>query len=618
MMTSGERRALVARLEEKERASPRGYRLRLALLAGLGFAVLGGSVLVALGMSLGLVLALLAISPILLLKLAKVVWIPIAFGWLVLRALWVRFEAPDGHRLVPGEAPELEAEVERLRVAAGAPKLAGIVIDDDLNAAAASVPRVMGLLGHRHYLVLGLPLMQLLDRDQFASVVAHEFGHFGGGHGRFTGWIYRIRSSWYRLLGALSERGSLAGRVFSRFFDWYAPYFDAYSFVLARGNEYQADATAARIVGAEVAGQALLRVNVGSERLAQEFWPGVDAANRARPEPPALLYRDMAASLRQEHAEDGARIALRLQAPPGVEDTHPTLAQRLEALGVEPVAPPPPQRTAAQDLLGALLPQLEEGFSMRWRDRADAGWRERHQQYVADMERLGELELSEQRSPEEVVEHAALVETLHPGVDAVPLYRRALEAMPDSAFAHYRLGVLLLARDDREGIGHLRRVVALDPASEGEVLGQLAAFHARHGDDAGLDVVDAQFAKLHARQQASGRARAGFARGDVFEPHGLDDATIASFRAALAGTGRVGKAWIARKVVPDDPIGVPHFVVLVALRGLTLSQDRALEQVVDALELPGTFVVFTAPNQRGVARRVRKAAGAPEYRHGMG
>ena len=43
MMTSGERRALVARLEEKERASPRGYRLRLALLAGLGFAVLGGS-----------------------------------------------------------------------------------------------------------------------------------------------------------------------------------------------------------------------------------------------------------------------------------------------------------------------------------------------------------------------------------------------------------------------------------------------------------------------------------------------------------------------------------------------------------------------------------------------
>ena len=82
-----------------------------------------------------------------------------------MRALWVTFPAPEGHRLDQHEAPLLQAEVERLRVAAGAPRLSGIVVDADLNAAAASVPRALGLLGHRHYLVLGLPLMQLLDRD---------------------------------------------------------------------------------------------------------------------------------------------------------------------------------------------------------------------------------------------------------------------------------------------------------------------------------------------------------------------------------------------------------------------------------------------------------------------
>lgn len=612
-MTVRERRALVARLEDEAKASPRAYRIRLALLAGLGFAVLGGAVLLALGMSVGLVLVLLAISPILLLKLAKVIWIPIAFGWMVLRALWVRFEPPAGHRLAPGEAPRLQDEVERLRVAAGAPKLAGIVIDDELNAAAASVPRALGLLGHRHYLVLGLPMMQLLDREQFASVVAHEFGHFGGGHGRFTGWIYRVRSSWYRLLDALSGRGSWTGRVFSRFFDWYAPYFDAYSFVLARGNEYQADATAARIAGAEVAGQALVRVNVGAARLQQDFWPGVLEANRGRPEPPALLYRDMAASLRQAHADDGARIALQLAASPGIEDTHPTLAQRLEALGVAPAEPPPPQESAADALLGTLLSELEQQFSAQWRERVDQGWRERHRQHAADVERLGELELADTRTPEEVVEHARLVELLHPEVDALALYRRAATVAPDHPFLQYRIGTLLLARDDRDGIAHLRRVIALDPASEGDVLLELAAFHSRVGNDEALEVVEVQLARLRSRMEASSRARAAVSRGDRFEPHGLSADALDAVRDALDSTGCVAKAWIARKVLADDPHGTPHYAVLVALRGFSWSQDSALQKVVDALELPGSFIVFTAPNQRAIARRVRKAAGSPDF-----
>ncbi len=243
-------RGMVLRLEREANQSPGIYKLKVAFLAGLGFLVLGGAVLLALGMSVGLVLVLFAISPILILKLAKIIWIPIGFGWLVLRALWVKFEPPQGHRLAPGEAPELQAEIERLRIATGAPQLNGIIIDADLNAAAASIPRVLGLMGHSHYLVLGLPLMHLLDREQFAAVVAHEFGHFGGGHGGFTGWIYRVRVSWYKLLEALSVSGSLTSKLFTRFFNWYAPYFNAYSFAPARGSEYQADAAATRVTGA--------------------------------------------------------------------------------------------------------------------------------------------------------------------------------------------------------------------------------------------------------------------------------------------------------------------------------------------------------------------------------
>ena len=72
---------------------------------------------------------------------------------------------------------------------------------------------------------------------------------------------------------------------------------------------------------------------------------------------------------------------------------------------------------------------------------------------------------------------------------------------------------------------------------------------------------------------------------------------------------------IVRKRIDGDPAGPPHFLVLVKWRGLVFGEDATLQRVVDALELPGSWVAFTAPNQRRVARRVRKCAGAPSYRH---
>src|SRR5947208_2584067 len=82
-------------------------------------------------------------------------------------------------------------------------------------------------------LLLGLPLMKSLTPAQFEAVLAHEFGHLAGGHGRVSNWIYRLRLSWARLLSALEGRKA-GSWLFLPFFNWYAPYFSAYSFPLAR------------------------------------------------------------------------------------------------------------------------------------------------------------------------------------------------------------------------------------------------------------------------------------------------------------------------------------------------------------------------------------------------
>ena len=72
------------------------------------------------------------------------------------------------------------------------------IIDDEFNACIVQIPRFGLFGGARNYLVIGLPLMQTLTVEQFAAVLAHEYGHLSGAHGHFSAWIYRLRVTWSR------------------------------------------------------------------------------------------------------------------------------------------------------------------------------------------------------------------------------------------------------------------------------------------------------------------------------------------------------------------------------------------------------------------------------------
>src|SRR5690606_21026893 len=248
MATHGDRER-ARRLEAEARDAPGRYRLRLLALALLGHGVVAGLLLLALAPFVLVAVHLFVAGASLAPQHAYVLVLPAVVAAVVMRALWVRFEPPPGHRLAPDEAPLLQAEVERLRRAMGAPPLEGIVIDEDFNAKAASVPRALGLLGHRHTLVLGLPLMRVLDRERLAAVIAHEFGHFSAHDGRFAAWIHLSRGTWYRLRDGLGDHDLAFAWLLSRFYGWLAPRFDLDSRVLTRAHEYAADAAAARTVG---------------------------------------------------------------------------------------------------------------------------------------------------------------------------------------------------------------------------------------------------------------------------------------------------------------------------------------------------------------------------------
>jgi Zn-dependent protease with chaperone function len=608
MQSAQARRRLVERLEREAEQAPGRYLLKLALLAGLGYAVLAMTLLCTLGALAFMLLYLLLARPAVDPYMAFPIVILGVASTVVLRALWIRFVPPEGHELQADEAPELRAEVERIREAVGAAPLHGIVINRELNAAAAFVPRGLGLWGQRHYLILGLPLLQALDRRELGAVIAHEFGHFRGGHGDFGGWIYRLRLSWYRLLEGMAGGGVWGGQLLWVFFRWYAPYFDAYSQVLARRQEYAADAVAVQIAGADTAASALVRLELASDWMQGEFWPEVRQLARGQSYPPIAVHAQLAERLSQELHRDArlpAGVLVRQRAP---EDTHPTLLQRTAAMRAEPRQSGGDAVPAAA-LLGELDASLQQRFSLKWRKAEESDWKTRHQQAQRERTRLAELQAHPTHTPGEAVELACLTEDHQPGVDALPLYQVALLQAPSHAGGHFRLGALLLRRDrQEEGLQHLQRAMELDPALVDPALRALDV-HAR--GQAQQSPLHALLENLHARYAAS----AGRAQGDGIEalqPHALDAGQLRVLARTLRGHDKVRKAWVVRRPLSGLEV-LPHYLVLLDWAGSVASERVALPHIASQLQLPGSCTVLSACSDAEQARAIRSSAGEPAY-----
>jgi Zn-dependent protease with chaperone function len=363
-MEQGDFESLVSRMERLAREKPKPYRRRVFLLAALGYAYLVVVVLILSGL-VAAAIASIATIGILGGKLAAVVAVLLIA---VVRGLWVRLEPPSGEGVTRADAPELFRLLTALRVRLNTAPIHVVLITPAFTAGVAQVPR-LGLFGwHRNYLVLGLPLMKALSVEQFKSVLAHEMGHLSHGHARASNWIYRMRIIWARLEAIFEYRRQWGSGLIRAFFKWYIPYFNAVSFPFARANEFQADAASVRVTSARMAGQALTGVHIIGIYLAHRYWPAMIAASK---DPATRTVAPFAGFVAQTvrsvpDAELQSWVAAALKHVTSHDDTHPSLADRLKAMGAAAEFAPPALGEGAEKLLGSTLPRLEKNFDAAW------------------------------------------------------------------------------------------------------------------------------------------------------------------------------------------------------------------------------------------------------------
>lgn len=541
--------ALVERLEQQAEHSPRIYRAKLGAMALLGYGYIAG-VLTLLLVAVAL-LALLAVQrsgAMIALKLG-IVLVPLI--WAVVRAMSVRLEPPSGKELFREDAPELFACIEEVRAKACAPQAHKVLITDDFNAAVVQHPR-LGIFGWpRNYLILGLPLMQALDLQEFRAVLGHEFGHLSGAHGKFGAWIYRLRAGWGRLTHALEQDDHWGKVLFVPFFKWYAPAFSALSFVQARRQEYEADRVAAAVANERTAGQALIRVHLQSRFLNRKYWRRILQEADTKAEPDARPYAMLGMAFAEERPEHEARGTLEtaLKRRTGWDDTHPSLSDRLRALRTTPDVPGPISVNAAGALLGPLAEQLATEFDAQWRQSVTAWWQGRHQYAIASRTKLAALSSStEELSVDDAFSRAELTEELGDEASAREQLETLAVKAPDHAPTQFALGRLRLASDDESGIELLNNAMRLDPGAEQSACMLIVEYLQRHGRN---EEARAHIDHLHnagQRDQAARKERGEVRVTDKLLPHGLGDQQLAEIRQQLHALSRdIRRVYLVRK-----------------------------------------------------------------------
>ncbi|KWN85228.1 hypothetical protein WM24_15980 [Burkholderia ubonensis] len=240
-----------------------------------------------------------------------------------------------GVELTPDDAPQLFAELERIRVMLDAPAIHSLRLCEEFNAGIRQDRSSTGR--KRNVLWIGMPLLECLSPEACSTVLAHEYAHITQRHGRFARRIYFTRMHWRHVRQRLEGDRSVCAGALRLFMTWYVPKLLAVSERFAWQCEYQADMEAARLCGSEAVATALASIELQSGLFARTFLArlaergevgGQDIPAYAR------LAQEVIISQPIDEAEAWAMVHSALCRLACKGDTHPSLAERVAALGV--------------------------------------------------------------------------------------------------------------------------------------------------------------------------------------------------------------------------------------------------------------------------------------------
>jgi len=275
-----------------------------------------------------------------------------------------------------------------------------VIVGIDDNFFVTEVPvRVDGKLLAGRTLFASLSLLKQLHSAEADGVLAHELAHFSGADTLYSKKIAPLLARYQRYLYALYNGG--IGRVVFYFMNCFRALFELSLGKRQRQREFRADRIAAETTSSRDIAAALLRITAYS-KFRQDVQQNLFKQERVLE----------TANIAQQIADGFQTFSLRFADQHDIGelhashpfDSHPTLVDRLEAVGV-PLSP-----QTAESLLGA----RGDGGWYRMIDNAEEIERQQWDDFEAKFRRLHEESLAYRFLPETDEERAIVVKWFPP------------------------------------------------------------------------------------------------------------------------------------------------------------------------------------------------------------
>jgi hypothetical protein len=402
----------------------------------------------------------------------------------------------------------------------------------------------------------------------------------------------------------------------------------AYSLVLARTVEYEADLRAAEVTSPGTLAGALVATELRGRVIAEKFWPGFFERHAQDVHPPATAFIELATIARDPLPGDSRQwLAAALERPADIADSHPSIAQRLAALGYREAAARNlwtdgiVQENAADVLLGDRARDFREQLGLLMQSDLEPGWQQRSQRRDEGRRSMNELDSVRLDRPLDASElwTYALAKAENDGADAaVPHMEAVIAADPAHPDANLWLGQVLTEKGDEAGIALLDAASTTSP---------IRAYRAAEVASKFYESKDPERAAVYRKQaehaegvlQAANAERQTISTKDSLEPHNLDPRSLLELRMALSHLP-VERAYLAKKKVWIMP-EVPFFLLVIERRKPIVEFDaagaaaRLLNDVRAArLGLPGQLYMYVVRGKASAAfPRLRASGGVPVY-----
>ena len=596
---------LVEQAETHIKEKPNAYKRKLKYLALLGYSIIFILLFLLISIVAGTSWAAISSSAFLLLLLKKkLIIVVLGVTWVLFRSLFVKIVEPEGLELKRDEYPELWSELDALQQTLKTPPIHRVVIVPEMNAAIAQTPR-FGIIGpYKNTLVLGLELLISLSPDQAKAVLAHEFAHLSGNHSKFSAWIYRVRLTWLRIEQAFEHSSAWGIGLIQKIVQWYTPLFSGYSFVLARDNEYEADAVSGKLTSNHTAASALVALNIYGDLTAEHFWKPLYDKSYHEPQPANDVYTQLDnfildSTLSEDIVKRYVGNALKVKTD--YADTHPALLDRLKALK-SPGKIGQLTDNAAQIWLGKNHKKIITHFNEEWTHSNHQRWQEFYQEAEKarkEIQRI--LEKPEQSiDKSDMWNLAYLTEVYKPEEDALTLYQMYLTLYPDDMDAIHAVGRLLLKKDDAKGIELLEKTLEIDNYRQ-DAAENIWQYYLRINDkqQAAYWLTMAEDA-YDASMKAYAERETFTIRDDLIYPRieSYDDKAISAIIGRSHSHKKIKDIWLVEKDVEfykDSPV----YALAFTTKGFIFDDDGLLEELAELANTNKTvFLVLKQSNKK--------------------